>query len=84
MISSFGRTNEYYQSWWLINAYSSIKDSFPAIKAIICFDNTRRLTGDHTLNLKSLETLQEYLQGPLLDNGKKMVKHNVIRGQVLQ
>jgi hypothetical protein len=70
MLSSFGRTNEDYQSKWLINAYSSIKNSFPAIKAVICFDNTMRLTGDHTLNSKSLETLKEVFKDPYWIMGK--------------
>jgi hypothetical protein len=64
MISSFGRTNESNQSRWLINAYSSIKNSFPAIRAAIYYDNTWRLTGDHTLNPKSLQTLKEIFQDP--------------------
>jgi len=58
MLSSFARTNQKDQSRWLINAYSSIKTSFQAIKAVIYFDNTWRLTGDHTLNQESLQTLQ--------------------------
>jgi hypothetical protein len=64
MISSFGRTNESGQSRWLINAYSSIKNSFPAVKAVIYYDNTWRLTGDHTLNPKSLQTLQDIFKDP--------------------
>jgi Glycosyl hydrolase family 26 len=64
MISSFGRTNETYQSNWLINAYRSIKKSFPAIKAVIYHDNTWRLTGDHTLNPKSWQTLKEVFKDP--------------------
>ncbi len=70
MLSSFGRTNEEHQSKWLINAYKNIKNSFPAIKAVICFDNTMRLTGDHTLNLKSWQTLKEIFQDPYWVMGK--------------
>ena len=64
MISSFGRTNEYYQYRWLNNAYSSIKDSFPAIKAVIYHDNVWWGTGDHTLNSKSWQTLKEIFKDP--------------------
>ena len=64
MISSFGRTNEPYQSKWLIDAYDKIKGDFPAIKAVTYFDNTWKLTGDHTLNPKSLETLKEIFKDP--------------------
>jgi hypothetical protein len=64
VISSFGRTNEIYQSRWLINAYSSIKNSFPAIKAVIYFHTTWWGTGDHTLNLKGLQTLKEIFKDP--------------------
>ena len=70
MLSSFARTNDNEQSSWLINAYSSIKKSFPAIKAVIYFDNTWRLTGDHTLNPKSLETLKEIFKDPYWIMGK--------------
>jgi hypothetical protein len=64
MISSFGRTNETYQYRWLINAYKSMKNSFPAIKAVIYHDNTWRLTGDHTLNQKSYQSLQNIFKDP--------------------
>jgi len=64
MISSFGRTNEIYQSRWLINSYRSIKNSFPAIKAVIYFHTTWRLTDDHTLNPKSLPTLKDIFKDP--------------------
>jgi len=70
MISSFGRTNEYYQSKWLMNAYSSIKSSFPAIKAVFYFDNTWKLTGDHTLNPKGLQTLRDIFRDPYWIMGK--------------
>jgi len=70
MLSSFARTNETNQSKWLINAYSSIKNSFPAIKAVIYFDNTWRLTGDHTLNQESLQTLQNIFKDPYWIMGK--------------
>jgi len=64
MISAFGRTNEIYQARWLIHAYRSIKNSFPAIKAVIYFDNTWSGTGDHTLNPKSLQILQDIFKDP--------------------
>jgi beta-mannanase len=64
MLSSFARTNRKDQSRWLINAYSGIKNSFQAIKAAIYFDNTWRLTGDHTLNQESLQTLQNIFRDP--------------------
>jgi len=70
MISSFGRTNEPYQSKWLIDAYDKIKGDFPAIKAVTYFDNTWKLTGDHTLNQKSLETLKEIFKDPYWVMGK--------------
>jgi len=70
MISSFGRTNEPYQSKWLISAYDKIKGDFPAIKAVTYFDNTWKLTGDHTLNPKSLETLKEIFKDPYWVMGK--------------
>jgi hypothetical protein len=70
MISQFGRTNDINQSKWLIDAYSSVKDSFPAIKAIIYHDNTWRLTGDHTLNQESLQTLQDIFRDPYWIMGK--------------
>jgi len=70
MISSFGRTNEKYQSRWLINAYSSIKNSFPAIKAVIYFHTTWWGTGDHTLNQGSLQTLQDIFKDPYWIVGK--------------
>jgi len=70
MISSFGRTNEPYQSKWLISAYDKVKGDFPAIKAVTYFDNTWKLTGDHTLNPKSLETLKEIFKDPYWVMGK--------------
>lgn len=70
MISSFGRTNEPYQSKWLTNAYNKIKGDFPAIKAVSYFDNTWKLTGDHTLNPRSLETLKEIFKDPYWIMGK--------------
>jgi hypothetical protein len=64
MLSSFARTNQKGQSRWLINAYSGIKNSLQAIKAVIYFDNTWGLTGDHTLNQVSLQTLQNIFRDP--------------------
>jgi len=64
MLSAFARTNGYDQPRWLINAYGKIKSDFPAIKAAIYFDNTWTLTGDHTLNPKSLQTLKEIFKDP--------------------
>ena len=70
MLSSFARTNETNQAKWLMKAYSSMKNSFPAIKAVIYFDNTWRLTGDHTLNQASLQTLQNIFKDPYWIMGK--------------
>jgi hypothetical protein len=64
MISAFARTNKNYQSKWLINAYSGIKNSFPAIKAAMYSDKTSSHTGDHTLNPKSLPTLKDIFKDP--------------------
>jgi len=64
VISSFGRTNETFQYRWLINAYNNIKNSFPAIKAIIYFHTTWWGTGDKTLNPKGLLTLKEIFKDP--------------------
>ena len=70
MLSSFARTNQNDQSRWLINAYRNVKNVFPAIKAVIYFDNTWRLTGDHTLNQESLQTLQNIFKDPYWIMGK--------------
>ena len=64
MISWFARTNDFYQSRWLINAYKSIKTSFPAIKAAMYSDKTSSHSGDHTLNPKSWQTLKEIFRDP--------------------
>jgi len=70
MLSSFGRTKETYQYRWLMNAYRSIKNSFPAIKAILYFHTTWWATADHTLNPKSLQTLQDIFKDPYWIMGK--------------
>jgi hypothetical protein len=59
MVPWFARTNDSNQSRWLINAYSGIKNSFPAIKAAMYSDKTSSHSGDHTLNPKSWQTLKE-------------------------
>ena len=66
MQAEFGKANQYDQSTWLKNAYRSIKNDFPAIKAAICYDNITPewYTGDHTLNPKSLQTLKEIFKDP--------------------
>lgn len=66
MVSEFGRTPGYNQPTWLIDAYRSIKNDFPPIKAAIYHDNiTNILTGqDHTLDQKSLQTLKEIFKDP--------------------
>jgi len=71
VITSFGRTNERFQSKWLINAYSSIKNSFPAIKAVIYFHTTWWGTGDHTLNRESFQTLENIFKDSYWITGKK-------------
>jgi hypothetical protein len=64
MISSLGRTNEYYQYRWLSNAYRSLKNSFTAIKAVMYHDNVWWGTGDHTLNSKSWQALKKIFKDP--------------------
>jgi len=70
MIPWFARTNNFYQSRWLINTYRSIKDSFPAIKAAMYCDRISSHTGDNTLNPKSMETLKEIFKDPYWIMGK--------------
>ena len=72
MVSEFGRTPGYNQPTWLIDAYRSIKNDFPRIKAAIYHDNiTNILTGqDHTLDRKSLQTLKEIFKDPYWIMGK--------------
>ena len=66
MVSEFGRTPGSSQPPWLIDAYRSIKNDFPPIRAAIYYDNiTNVLTGqDHTLDQKSLSTLKEIFKDP--------------------
>lgn len=70
MIPWFARTNNSAQARWLINAYSSIKNSFPAVKAAMYSDRISSHTGDITLNPKSLETLKEIFKDPYWVMGK--------------
>ena len=51
---------------WLIDAYRSIKNDFPPIRAAIYYDNiTHVLTEyDHTLDQKSLSTRKEIFKDP--------------------
>jgi hypothetical protein len=70
MLSSFARTNQSDQSRWLINAYRSLQNNFTAIKAVIYFDNTWGLTGDHTLNQESFQTLQNIFKDSYWIMGK--------------
>jgi hypothetical protein len=66
MISEFGRTPGDSQSHWLIDAYRSIKDEFPKLKAAIYYDTITHLSEihDHTLDQKSLNTLKEIFKDP--------------------
>jgi hypothetical protein len=66
MVSEFGRTPGDNQPAWLVDAFHSMKDKFPAVKAAIYYDNvTQVYTGqDHTLDEKSLGTLKEIFQDP--------------------
>ena len=64
MIPWFARTNNFDQPRWLVSAYRSIKDSFPAIKAAMYSDRISSHTGDIRLNPKSLETLKEIFKDP--------------------
>ena len=59
MQSEFARTNQYEQQWWIQDAYSNLKNDFPAIKAAIYYDNTWTLTGDHTLSRGGLTALKD-------------------------
>jgi beta-mannanase len=70
MLSSFARTNQSDQSRWLINADRSLQNNFTAIKAVIYFDNTWGLTGDHTLNQESFQTLQNIFKDSYWIMGK--------------
>ncbi len=70
MVSGFARTNEEHQSRWLIDAYGKIKGDFPAIKAATYYDNTWTLTGNHTLNPNSWQTLKEIFKDSYWIMGK--------------
>ena len=73
MVSEFGRTPGSSQPPWLIDAYRSIENDFPPIRAAIYYDNiTNVLTGqDHTLDRKSLGTLKEIFKDPYWIMGAK-------------
>jgi hypothetical protein len=66
MVSEFGRTPGQNQPSWLIDAFRSIKNEFPRIKAAIYYDNITNVYGgqDHTLDSKSLNTLKEVFIDP--------------------
>ena len=64
MLSEFARTNEYEQRLWIQDAYSSLKNEFPAIKAAIYYDNVWTLTGDHTLSPGGLEEMKDIFKDP--------------------
>lgn len=66
MVSEFGRTPGETQPSWLIDAYKTMKNDFPPLKAAIYYDNiTNVFTGqDHTLDSKSLNTLKEVFKDP--------------------
>jgi hypothetical protein len=66
MVSEFGRTPGEKQPTWLIDAFHSMKNKFPSIKAAIYYDNVTNLYSgqDHTLDEKSLGTMKEIFQDP--------------------
>ena len=66
LVSEFGRTPGDGQPRWLVDAYGSIKNNFPKIRAAVYYDNITRVHGgqDHTLDQKSLGTLKEILNDP--------------------
>ena len=64
MLSEFARTNQYEQKWWIQDAYSNLKNDFPAIKAAIYYDNIWTLTKDHTLSPGGLAALKDIFKDP--------------------
>jgi len=66
MVSEFGRTPGENQPPWLIDAFRSIKNEYPKIKAAIWYDNITAVHGgqDHTLDRRSLNTLKEIFKDP--------------------
>ncbi|MCX5913711.1 MAG: glycosyl hydrolase [Deltaproteobacteria bacterium] len=64
MQAEFGKTNAYDQPKWLNDAYKSIKQDFPAIKAAIQWDNVSPDGDDHTLSPKSLQAMKEIFKDP--------------------
>jgi beta-mannanase len=66
MVSEFGRTPGDSQPQWLIDAFRSMKNEFPRLKAAIYYDNITNVHAgqDHTLDQKSLNTLKEIFKGP--------------------
>ncbi len=66
MVSEFGRTPGLSQPSWLVNAFQSLRNDFPLIKAAIYYDNITNVYGgqDHTLDQTSLNTLKEVFKDP--------------------
>jgi len=68
MLSAFGRAIGNDQPRWLVNAYKSIKNAFPEIRAAIHYElNQKRfdpLWTDSTLTTESLQRLKEILRDP--------------------
>jgi hypothetical protein len=68
MLSMFGRANGHDQPRWLINAYRSIRNDFPEVKAAIHYDLNQKVFDrywtDSTLTPESVQTLKEIFKDP--------------------
>lgn len=75
MLSMFGRAIGRDQPRWLINAYRSIRNDFPEVKAAIHFDLNQKIVNrywtDSTLTPESVQTLKEIFKDPYWIMGKK-------------
>jgi beta-mannanase len=68
MLSMFGKAIGPDQPRWLINAYRSIKNDFPEVKAAIHCDLNQKIIDpywtDSTLTQESVQTLKEIFKDP--------------------
>jgi hypothetical protein len=68
MLSMFGRAIGPDQPQWLINAYRSIKNDFPEVKAANHYDLNQKIFNrywtDSTLTPESVQTLKEIFKDP--------------------
>ena len=68
MLSMFGRASGHDQPRWLINAYRSIRNDFPEVKAAIHYDLNQKVFDrywtDSTLTPESVQTLKEIFKDP--------------------